>query len=180
MNFTLDRLPGSVGYLPSPEFDPSHWPFANGDDGLHVGVVWRGNKAPDPYRTCPLAKITDLARANDLVFQSLQVGSDASELNEEVADAVHDLSPLLNDFHDTAEAITGLDLVISIDTAVAQLAAGMGKETWALLPHRACWRYLHDEEISSWYPSMRLFKQPEFCDWDSIFDDVGKALKERL
>ena len=180
MNFTVDRLPGSVAYLPSPAFDPSHWPFADRDDGLRVGVVWRGNKAPDPYRTCPLSKITELARTNELVFQSLQVGSDARELNADVADAVADLSPLLNDFHDTAEAVAGLDLVISIDTAVAQLAAGMGKETWSLLPHRACWRYRFDDGNSSWYPSMRLFKQPEFCDWDSVFDDVGKALRARL
>ncbi len=180
LGFSRDRLPGAVAYLPSPEFDPNKWPFAAGDGTLRIGIVWTGNKAPDPLRSCPLSKFTELARTNGLVFQSLQVGSDADELTPDLADAVSDLSPLLNDFQDTAEAIAGLDLIITIDTAVAHLAGGMGKETWLLQPYRACWRYLYDDEVSSWYPNTRLFKQPAHGVWDSVFDAVGTALKKRL
>ena len=72
------------------------------------------------------------------------------------------------DFADTAAIISLLDVVISVDTAVAHLAGALGKPVIILLPHAADFRWMRDRNDSPWYPSAKLFRQPAFGDWDSV------------
>ena len=82
------------------------------------------------------------------------------------------------DFTDTAGASEALDLVISVDTAVAHLAGAMGKPVWLMLPCLPDWRWLMDREDSPWYPTMRLFRQPKPGDWPTVIDHIGDSLKQ--
>ena len=90
------------------------------------------------------------------------------------------LGPRLGDFADTAAVLEQLDLVITVDTAVAHLAGALGRKVWVVMPFAADWRWLLDRETSPWYPSMRLCRQPRPGAWEPVFSDVSKALREEL
>jgi hypothetical protein len=88
-----------------------------------------------------------------------------------------DYTDEIQDFSDTAALIENLDLVISVDTAVAHLAGAMGKPVWTLLPFSPDWRWMLNREDSPWYPTMRLFRQPSHGDWESVINNVLKELE---
>jgi len=86
----------------------------------------------------------------------------------------------LRDFADTAALVASLDLVISVDTAVAHLAGALGVPCWLLLPdYRTDWRWLTGRDDTPWYPQMRLFRQ-RAGDWDAAIADVAAALAETV
>ena len=89
---------------------------------------------------------------------------------------IEDLGGELRDFGDTAAAIAHLDLVISVDTAVAHLAGAMGRPAWTLLKFAPDWRWLLEREDSPWYPTMRLFRQKQPANWNSAVAAVEAAL----
>jgi ADP-heptose:LPS heptosyltransferase len=82
----------------------------------------------------------------------------------------------LRDFADTAAVISLLDLIVSVDTAVAHLAGALGKPVWMLLPFAPDFRWLLEREDSPWYPTARLFRQPRFGDWDSVLARVCEEI----
>ncbi|MGF7179070.1 ADP-heptose:LPS heptosyltransferase [Tunturiibacter psychrotolerans] len=87
-----------------------------------------------------------------------------------------DLSPFVSDMADTAAQLQQLDLVITVDSAVAHLAGALGIQTWILLPFTADWRWLENRTDSPWYSSVRLFRQPRPGDWQSVMKEVRNAL----
>jgi ADP-heptose:LPS heptosyltransferase len=86
----------------------------------------------------------------------------------------------LKDFTDTAALVECLDLVISVDTAVAHLAGALGKPVWLLNRFDTCWRWFTQREDSPWYPTLRLFRQPTMGDWDSVMQRVADALGQTV
>jgi ADP-heptose:LPS heptosyltransferase len=90
-----------------------------------------------------------------------------------------DLGNRLEDFADTAAAIRNLDLVITVDSAVAHLAGALAVAVWVLLPHSPDWRWLLNRDDSPWYPTMRLFRQKERGDWDEVIERVVTAIRGR-
>ncbi len=146
--------------------------------GPRVGLAWAGNPrhVNDHNRSMPASCLRPLLRAGGATFFSLQMGSAAKDLDELAGGAVHDLSPEINDFADTAAIIANLDLVISVDTAVAHLAGALGRPVWLLLPFVGEWRWLLDREDSPWYPTMRLFRQKAPGDWSGVVERVAEAL----
>jgi hypothetical protein len=83
-------------------------------------------------------------------------------------------------FMDTAAVMKNLDLVISADTAIVHLAGALGVPVWVALPYASDWRWLQEREDSPWYPTMRLFRQTRWGDWDGVFDRIAGALEARL
>ncbi len=175
----LHTVPAQVPY-----FFPPATPFtldSDADTALKVGLVWAGNpqRENDQLRSCSLAQFFKLLDIDGIAFYSLQKGTKAAELSQmpQCSARIQDLSHHLNDFADTAAIVAQLDLVISVDTAVAHLAGGLGKPTWVLLSRPADWRWLLDRVDNPWYPSMRLFRQQQAGRWEAVFDSVAEALR---
>ena len=88
-----------------------------------------------------------------------------------------DFGETFADFAETAAMIQTLDLVVTVDTAIAHLAGALGKPVWILLPYYADWRWLLDRDDSPWYPTARLFRQHKRRDWDGVLSRVAAALR---
>ncbi|MHC4181838.1 MAG: glycosyltransferase family 9 protein, partial [Planctomycetota bacterium] len=149
------------------------------NEDFKIGIVWAGNAKHkgDRKRSCSLTYFAPLANIPGLTFYSLQKGSASTEAcNPPENMKLINLENELNDFADTAAVIANLDLVISVDTAVAHLAGGLGKPVWTLLHFIPDWRWLQNRNDSRWYPSMRLFRQTRPDDWTGVFEQVKNAL----
>ena len=148
-------------------------------EGPRVGIAWSGNPAHtnDRNRSIPLRAMLPLLECAGQVcsLQTFVHGADRKTLA--ATPGIVDLAAEFRDFADTAAAIAALDLVISVDTSVAHLAATLGKPTWILLPFRPEWRWQLDREDSPWYPSARLFRQSRAGDWDGVIARVRDALR---
>jgi tetratricopeptide (TPR) repeat protein len=148
---------------------------------LKVGLVWAGGgfHKRDAQRSIPLLAMAPLAHP-DILFVSLQVGAAA----EQMVDTSHGLRLVdhtmhLSDFADTAAAIAALDLVVTVDTAVAHLAGALGKETLLLLDAAADFRWLRNRSDTPWYPSMRLLRQALAGSWDDPIEQAAAELARR-
>ena len=190
----LETIPAEVPYLgpasavrsltvAAPQAFPSH-DREGVDSGGHapaVGLVWAEDPghAEDRNRSLKLSQLAPLGQVPEVEFFSLQKGPQAAELLAPRSGLrVTGLTGNLVDFADTASAILGLDLVITVDTAVAHLAGALGRPVWTLLPFAPDWRWLLEREDSPWYPSMRLFRQPRPGDWAAVIEKVAARLSD--
>ncbi len=151
--------------------------------GFKVGIVWRGNPQHknDRNRSMDPALAAKLFTVTRCSFVGLQKDPKAEEL--ELLSGYgnfFDFSAKLQDFSDTAAIMAGLDLIISVDTAVLHLGGAMGRPVWGLLINTPDWRWLLDGEHSPWYPSLRLFRQPAHGDWETVIHLLGKELAQTI
>ena len=174
---TLDTIPASSPYLQAPDERLPFWQSViPSSSGLRIGLCWSRKPFPNPDRCCPAQLLGKLSGMTEAQFFSLQV-----DYRGDVPPPLQmiDLTSQLLDFADTAALLANLDLVISVDTAVAHLAGALGKECWLLLSTDCDWRWLSGREDSPWYPSLRLFRQDAPGDWGGLLDRVAKALVSR-
>jgi tetratricopeptide (TPR) repeat protein len=175
-----------------PGFDPLAWNNGLNDHAaqwksrtlarpLLVGLAWAGNPdhLTDKQRSLHLRSFLELEKLGDAVsFVSLQHGPAVKQLEEgHVPFAVRDACSNASDFADTAEIVAGLDLVITVDTAIAHLAASMGKPVWVLLGSVPEWRWALAGETTPWYPSMRLFRAQERGGWTKLMKQIATELE---
>lgn len=198
----VDTIPNQIPYLYTDPSKSDYWKDKIASvKGLKVGIVWASGyqRNPDDLDGSNAGRNISLSRRNiDLAkmltlgvpgvsFISLQKGKSAeaslqklkkeSDISFEVSDFVNEL----NDFADTAALIDALDLVITVDTAVAHLSAALGKETWILNRFDSCWRWIpHGKFDSPWYPSAKVYHQPQPNDWDSVLDQVRSDLQKKV
>jgi tetratricopeptide (TPR) repeat protein len=144
-----------------------------------VGIAVSGNPehGNDRNRSASLVCFTPLLNQADVfVIQKGLHAQDAAYLSS--TPSFQYLGDDTNDFSDLAAIIANLDLIVSVDTAVAHLAAAMGKPTWLLLPVNCDWRWQLEREDSPWYPSVRLFRQRTIGDWPDVIKRVCEALSD--
>ncbi len=144
--------------------------------GKYIGMVWAGSPEHqnDLNRSTHFATFAPLRAVSGLRLVSLQRGAAQQQLagHPEVFDA----GPALRDFTDTMALLGALDLLITVDTAVAHLAGAMGRPVWILLPYAPDWRWQLGRADTVWYPKARLFRQPIPGDWASVMGDIKSAL----
>ncbi|MFB3078009.1 MAG: glycosyltransferase family 9 protein, partial [Lysobacterales bacterium] len=179
----LDTLPHEVPYLtPDPE-GAEQWGQRIEGPGYKVGIVWAGapTHGNDHNRSCHLRSFRELAQLDSIQLYSLQRGPAMEQIRELDSDfKMTPIGHLFKDLMDTACAMEHLDLIISVDTAVAHLAGALGKPVWTLLPHAPDWRWMLNRSDSPWYPSMRLFRQRRPAAWQALFSELLKHLKQTL
>src|SRR5471032_1093062 len=181
LGVSMSAMPAAIPYLAAEPELVRLWTGRLPKQGLRVGLAWKGNPdfENDADRSLPSLKtLAPLAAAESVHFVSLQKGSGEDEaLNPPAGMSLYAAGPQLRDFADTAAVIANLDLVISVDTAVAHLAGAMGKPCWVLLPDYRCdWRWLTGRNDTPWYPFMRLFRQSAAGDWAPVIDAVRREL----
>ncbi|HET6195663.1 MAG TPA: tetratricopeptide repeat protein, partial [Acetobacteraceae bacterium] len=177
----LDTIPAQTPYLHERPALAERWRkrLAQGS-GLRVGLVWAGSDKHinDFRRSLDPARLQSLFDLDGVSWVSLQVGPPAAGIAALPPGAVADLSADITDFAETAGAILNLDLVITVDTAVAHLAGALNRPTWVMLPFSPDWRWMTGRADYPWYPSLRLFRQPSPGDWDSVIARVRTELAE--
>lgn len=180
---TLDTIPTKLPYLSAEPERIRYWADVIGPAGLRVGLVWKGNPRfeNDLDRSLPsLQTLSPLNEVEGVRYFSLQktTCAEAAEGDSELPWMVN-LGARIGDFSDTAAIVMNLDLVITVDTAVAHLAGALAKPCWVLLPdYKTDWRWLTDREDSPWYPGvMRLFRQSQARNWATVVDQVCLALR---
>jgi tetratricopeptide (TPR) repeat protein len=179
---TIADVGQSVPYLHAPELSP---PLARligeRDAARRVGLVWQGNprQTRDVVRSCPPEKLRPLIELPGIRFFSLQYGatSGAQLTAAFPAGSVVDVGGRLPDFADTAAVLGQLDLLITVDTAIAHLAGALGRPVWTMLCHTPDWRWHLDRSDCPWYPTMRLFRQRVWGDWDTVVDQIRAGLQ---
>jgi len=177
----LPYPPADVPYLRADRADMARWAqVLPPRRGLRVALVWSADPAdPGPWRSVQLADLAPLSDVPGVSLFSVQKGAGAEQLSAIGHDVrVVDLGTQLTDFADTAALLMQLDLVISVDTAVAHLAGALGRPVWILLPSLPDARWLLDREDSPWYPSARLFRQQRPGDWSAVISRVASELAE--
>jgi len=170
----LTSIPSEIPYLDVPKRVPNRRGIADLIAATHgkvrVGLVWAGSPIHknDARRTIPSRALGALGASTEVAWFSFQVGR-----SEEVPfPGMISLEPLLSTFSDTAYALSAMDLVITVDTALAHLAGAMGIPTLLLVSSLPDWRWLMGRDDSPWYPSLRIYRQPSPGDWDSVIQRV--------
>jgi Flp pilus assembly protein TadD len=184
---TEETIPWRVPYLEADAEAIERWTALLSAESeprrTRIGLVWAGAHrtgqpgaaAIDKRRSMRLADMAPLGAVADRTFVSLQLGPAARQGLTSPFPLI-DLTDRLTDFAETAALIEALDLVITVDTAVAHLTGALGKPVWLLNRFDACWRWPRDRDDSAWYPTMRLFRQTRPGDWTDVIRRVVDAL----
>ncbi len=175
-----DTIPARRSYLAADPERLALWSSRLGPaDRRRIGLVWSGNPehGNDHNRSIPLTMFNELLKtgADCISLQKETRPEDAALLAETTN--LHHFGPDLADFQDTAALVSLMDVVVSVDTSVAHLAAALGRPTWILLPWTPDWRWLLNRDDSPWYPTVRLFRQPERDAWQPALAAVRRELE---
>jgi tetratricopeptide (TPR) repeat protein len=182
---SLDNIPAPIPYIfTDPDIGARWKPRVQALGKVRVGIVWQGNPryGSDNRRSARLEHFQLLGKIEHVALVSLQRGFGSEQIQS--LNGAFELTTFAgideqtDGFIRTSAIIKNLDLVVTVDTAVAHLAGAMGITVWLLIPFANDWRWLWEREDTPWYPTMRLFRQKTPGDWPEVFDRVEKALAD--
>lgn len=176
LGITLENLPAPERYIEIPK----QAVVSELKGQRKIGLAWSGaaSHVNESNRAIPLADLLALTEDIDAQFYSLQMPLSNDERDLLKQHNIIDLEPELPGYARTAALVDQLDLVISVDTAIAHLAAALGKKTWILLCKNADWRWHESGDISEWYPTAKLLRQENAGDWHEPLNVLKKRLTE--
>lgn len=178
-------FPQHSGYLQADHERIQYWHqrLAELGPGYKVGISWRGGVSLTRQRTrstTPQDWANILATPN-CQFISLQYGdcqSDLAEFQQMASGRVHEFPEVIPDYDETAALVMALDLVVTVCTSIVHLGGALGKPVWVLVPYAPGWRYQAAGDTMPWYPSVRLFRQPDMGDWARVCQNLSTKLHE--
>jgi hypothetical protein len=168
---TLDSIPNTIPYLRVNQTPAEQTEVR---PAFTVGVVWTAGDF-NPERCIELEELSQLFETPNVTFVSLQAGAEGCE-SKLRSSGVSISAEACTSISGAAAVLLDVDLVISVDTMVAHLAGALGVNVWSLIPYRCDWRWMLHREDSPWYPTMRLFRQPEPEDWSSVIHQLQREL----
>jgi len=180
-------IPAAVPYLAANAERARAWRARLGETGFRVGICWQGNRLSptDLGRSFPIAMFEGLAKIDGVRLICLQKGEAERDLDSlppgmsvETLGSAFDAGS--DGFIDTAAVMQCLDLIVTSDTAVAHLAGALARPVWLAVKHVPEWRWMLDRSDSPWYPTMRIFRQPNPGDWRSVFSEIEHTLRAML
>jgi hypothetical protein len=180
----LDNIPGGGPYMQADPARAQAWRErldAQIPAGVRrIGIAWAGRPTHnnDANRSISLQTLAPIAALEGIALVSLQKGPAAAQVSGYVGGAqLVDLDKQIGDFADTAAIIDGLDLLVTVDTAIGHFAGAMGKPAWIMLPYAPDWRWLLGRGDTPWYPSLRLFRHYAPRRWDLLMPEVAAELR---
>ena len=152
-----------------------------------IGISWKTLNKKQPYRNIDLEQLLPILSNSNCNFINLQFGNFDDELNNLKLKHGIDIKTIkevdnYNDIDSLAALVECLDLVITIQNSTAHLAAALGQETWIMLVknENARWHWTIGEKNSFWYPTVKLFRQENFKDWNNVIKGINTDLKKKL
>jgi len=181
---TLETIPAKTAYLSADEALVEKWRGRFGTDGLKIGICWMGDMAHikgHNGRFFSVDCFEPVSRLPNVRLISLQKGEGEKQLAALPSGMkVEAPGEDWKTFADTAAIMKCLDLVITTDTVIANLAGALGVPTWVAIQYVPDWKWMFDRSDSPWYLSMRLFRQKTDGDWQGVFNDIKDTLMKTL
>ncbi len=189
-NTTIATIPEREPYLYADERLVAQWhETLSKDTNFKVGICWQGNpnystqylRLTVAAKSVAAATFAPLAQIPGVSLYSLQRETGTTQVTANssfVRLFGADFDSAHGRFMDTAAVMKNLDLVITVDTSTAHLAAGLGVPVWVLIPNPPDWRWMLERPDSPWYPTMRLFRQPAVGDWQSVMHTITQELEK--
>ena len=178
----IKTIPKFIPYLKANSHKVSEWSKKLNSDRFKVGICWQGKKIKiDKGRSFSLSFFKEISKIDNLELISLYKGeneSDVENIDFRVTTLGLDFDNENNAFIDTAAVIMKCDLIITSDTSIAHLAGALGRPVWVALSYIPDWRWMLNRPDSPWYPTMRLYRQKNLNDWDSVFNKIMQDLLE--
>jgi len=184
-----ETIPKNIPYIfPDKDLTEQWGNYFADKKGLNVGICWEADLVNESrrllvaHRSIPLKKLAHLSQVKNVNFYSLQKSKGVSQIQDLPSDFAVNTFENLDENHgafmDTAAIMKHLDLVITVDTAIAHLAGALGVPVFLMLPYNTDWRWILNRTDTPWYPAMKIFKQPAPFDWDSVVESVKKAVQQ--